>query len=122
VTTLWILPEPTTELRVTWNNAPGGGQHTFYFFVDSVSWTSKVLPWSPKDGLVVGHVWNRENQFPGRVTNKVEMTSTQAHINGAWTPFVSIAGFLGWSTASWANFVEVAGDFTRLRMWDGDCS
>jgi hypothetical protein len=116
---------PVTAFKIVWNNAPGSGLHQFTLWAGAnytvmTLFGDPVLNWSPTDGQIGTRTKSDESQFPGRVLNKMEMTTTQAHVDGSWVAFGSAA--LGaFSTATWANFLAVAGDPTWFRSYDGDC-
>lgn len=116
---------PDAAFRVVWNNPPGNGWHQFSFW-DGPNYAvqtlvgNPVLNWSPDEGQIGTRTESRESQFPGRVANRMEMKVTQAFVNGVWVPFRS-APLIGFSTASWANFVDVSTDTMWFRSWDADC-
>lgn len=118
------VPEDTS-FKIVWDPVLENGEHEFTFW-DGPNHTVQTLvghpelTWSPREGVVGGRTKSRESQFPGRAANKMRMTWTQAYVDGVWEGFRTVQ-LTGYSTASWANFDDVANESGIFRLWDSDC-
>ena len=120
-------PEPwdRESFEVVWTNTPGNGEYEFLFWFgpsqsNQTLASSPVLHWSPDDGQIGGATFSRKSQFPGRVSNKVRFTGTQALVDGSYVGFGNVFLYLG-VTAPWANFEQIPGENGKFRSWDRDC-
>jgi hypothetical protein len=109
------------QWKVVWNNFPGSGNHTFYFYVDQVELDSNVEPWTPWDGHVGAEMYKSTSQAPGSVSNKVDMTGTQSHVNGSWVDYGTGIDFVDndWNFDPWYGSQKLSD--TSFRVWDRAC-
>jgi hypothetical protein len=116
---------PEASFKIVWDPELVNGRHEFTFWYGPNHTVLSLaghpeLTWSPREGHIGARTQSRESQFPGRLANKMRMRWTQAYVNDTWVGFRTVP-LTGYSTASWANFDDVANETGIFEAWDRDC-